>query len=79
MRYTYIMYYVRGRRSSQGPASDAMHAVQSNERLQRFFGDTNGDGRVTLRDSKIAISRFAKKHAGFSAGFLGGAFAGMRL
>ena len=41
--------------------------------------DADGDGKVDLSDSKLVLSKFYKKHSGFSMGLVGGALVGYRM
>ena len=41
--------------------------------------DTSEDGNIDIDDTKIGLSKFAKKHASLSAGFFGGVYCGYKL
>jgi hypothetical protein len=63
-------------------AGEAANAATKN--LGKFTSmldaaDGKRDGKVDFSDSKVALSRFAKSHAGLSAGFVGGLYAGWKI
>lgn len=41
--------------------------------------DANGDGEANLAETRITLSKFAHRHAGLTAGVMGGALLGYKL
>jgi uncharacterized membrane protein (Fun14 family) len=41
--------------------------------------DQDGDGKLTASEAKLTLSKFAHRHAGLTAGFVGGAVVGYKV